>query len=117
MSATFPQVAIVVPAYNEEARIGRTIECWLAVLHSVGGHLIVVIDGATDSTAGVVESFRHDRRLVVIDKPNGGHSSAIIAGYRAALALGTPFMFQADGDSPVEPKDFFDLWQQRGRFD
>lgn len=67
-----PSVSIVVPAYNEESRIGATMQA----LHRMRGQsdearwseLIVVNDGSTDRTAEIAADWatvivEHDRRL------------------------------------------------------
>src|ERR1700759_4503494 len=51
--------SIVIPAYNESARIGATLERVLSCVHSRGwnAEVLVVNDGSTDATAAVVEEF------------------------------------------------------------
>src|SRR5688572_38496 len=52
-----PQLTIVVPAYNEAARLGLSISGILEYLnqHFESSELIVVDDGSTDDTSGVAE--------------------------------------------------------------
>lgn len=85
------EVVAVIPAKDEEARIGATI----AALEQIGtvGRVIVVDDGSSDQTAAVaewtggVEVVRHDR--------NRGKAAAMTTGaVRAAeLAPGAPVLF------------------------
>ncbi|WP_131103286.1 glycosyltransferase family 2 protein [Ornithinimicrobium sufpigmenti] len=85
------EVVAVVPAKDEETRIGATI----AALEQLGtvGWIVVVDDGSTDQTAAVaewtggVEVVRHDR--------NRGKAAAMTTGAaRAAeLAPGAPVLF------------------------
>lgn len=54
-----PQYTIVIPAYNESARIGPALTEVLRTLDEKGwnAEVLVVDDGSTDSTSAIVESF------------------------------------------------------------
>ena len=54
-----PQYSIVIPAYNESARIGRALTEVLRTLDEKhwDAEVLVVNDGSTDNTAAIVESF------------------------------------------------------------
>lgn len=54
-----PYLSVIVPAYNEESRIGATLTAIHHYLHSqpYTWEILVVLDGCTDNTAGVVETF------------------------------------------------------------
>lgn len=60
MTGESPELSIIIPAYNEEARLPRTlgrIQDYL-VTRGFTAEIIVVDDGSTDSTARVVEDWR-----------------------------------------------------------
>ncbi|HWA95557.1 MAG TPA: glycosyltransferase [Terracidiphilus sp.] len=75
-----PQVAVLVPAYNEEKVIVRTIR---SVLNSDYPHLrvIVIDDGSKDDTVAVArEAYKTEiaeGRVQVLTKPNGGKAAAL----------------------------------------
>ena len=69
-----PLVSIVIPAYNAEAYIERTIRSALEQTYP-NIEVVVVNDGSKDRTAAVVESIR-DPRILLLSQPNGGVSSA-----------------------------------------
>ena len=75
-----PQVAVLVPAYNEEAVIVRTIR---SVLRSDYPHLrvLVVDDGSTDATVAVAkQAYREEiasGRVTILTKPNAGKAEAL----------------------------------------
>jgi poly-beta-1,6-N-acetyl-D-glucosamine synthase len=61
-----PSVAIIVVAFNEEARIGDKIETCLAQDYpAVRVRIVVASDGSTDATADVVRSYA-DRRVALL---------------------------------------------------
>ena len=53
-----PELSIVIPACNEEERIGRTLDSIAAFLaeRSLHCEVIVVDDGSTDDTGAIVEA-------------------------------------------------------------
>ncbi len=75
-----PGVAVLVPAYNEEKVIVRTIR---AVLNSDCPNLrvLVIDDGSTDRTAEVARDAYAQEiaagRVVIISEPNGGKAAAL----------------------------------------
>ena len=78
-----PRVAVLIPAYNEEKVIVRTIR---SVLRSEYGNLraIVIDDGSMDRTFDVArEAYPkeiEEGRLLVLTKPNGGKAEALNFG-------------------------------------
>lgn len=72
-----PLVSVVIPAYNAERTIGATLESVLSQTYSPT-EIIVVDDGSTDDTVGVVETFGDTVRL--LRRSNAGHAAARNAG-------------------------------------
>ncbi len=78
-----PRVAVLIPAYNEDKVIVRTVR---SVLHSDYKNLrvIVIDDGSKDRTADAVrEAYRAQigaGDVVVLSKPNGGKAAALNCG-------------------------------------
>ena len=93
------KVAAVVPAYNEESRILRTIR---EISESgLVDTVIVVDDGSTDRTFELAASAG----VVVIRHPeNKGVGGAVKSGFRKALELGADVavIMAGDGQMPVE---------------
>ena len=101
-------LSIVIPAYNESARIGKSLREILAYLEAErgGGEVIVVDDGSKDDTAGVAASIfgGHDGRnvggRVIRVEPNRGKGNAVRTGLLAARNTVAAF-FDADLSMPV----------------
>lgn len=71
-----PLVSVIIPAYNAEAFIQRTIESVLQQTYT-NLEVIVVDDGSTDHTAEIVQKLAQtDSRLKFIQQPNSGVAAA-----------------------------------------
>jgi dolichyl-phosphate beta-glucosyltransferase len=89
---TQPYLSVVIPAYNEEARIASTVNSLGEYLDVWSGEvpdssrqrsweLLVVSDGSTDSTAQIVRELSDsDSRIRLIDAPHGGKGAAVRRG-------------------------------------
>src|SRR3954447_8262775 len=98
-----PRVAIVMPAFNEEATIARSLRSLLAVDYPADKLEIVAIDdGSTDTTLDELRAVEADAggRVRVIEFPqNRGKRAAMAAGIRATDAEIVAFV---DSDSVLE---------------
>ncbi|MGH9769449.1 MAG: dolichyl-phosphate beta-glucosyltransferase [Blastocatellia bacterium] len=117
-----PYLSIVIPAYNEESRIGWTLTETFDYLdrQNYAGEVIVVNDGSTDHTAETVGNFerRATGRLRLIENPgNRGKGYSVRNGMLQAAGEIILF-FDADLATPtseivkvVEPiaKDSYDV--------
>ncbi len=103
--AEYPKYSIVIPAYNESARIPATLERVVACLRERNwdAEVIVVNDGSTDTTAEVVGEFvRTAPEVRLVENPgNRGKGYSVRSGM--LQALGEVVMFtDADLSSPIE---------------
>jgi dolichyl-phosphate beta-glucosyltransferase len=101
----YPQYSIVIPAYNESARIPATLESILACLRQRqwNAEVIVVNDGSTDSTAELVrEIAQRSPELRLMENPgNRGKGYSVRNGI--LHALGDVVMFtDSDLSAPIE---------------
>jgi glycosyltransferase involved in cell wall biosynthesis len=100
-----PRYSIVIPAYNETARIEGALSSVSGCIRSRGwdAEVLVVDDGSTDNTAALVESWRREHpevRLIQNGRNRGKGYSVRNGMLRAA---GEIVMFtDADLSSPIE---------------
>jgi len=106
-----PKYSIVIPAYNEGARLGATLEKVLAYVHAQGwdAEVVVVNDGSRDNTVEIVRMFAaKDATLRLVENPgNRGKGYGVRNGM--LHARGQIVLFSdADLSSPIEeaPKLF-----------
>jgi len=98
-----PKVSIITPCYNSEKYVGRTIESVQAQTLTDWEH-IVVDDGSTDGSAGVVKTFLGgDPRLRLLEQKNGGCAQARNAGFQQCSAQSRYLLF-LDADDCLEPQ-------------
>ncbi|MEP6925263.1 MAG: glycosyltransferase [Pyrinomonadaceae bacterium] len=99
-------VSIIVPAYNEEKVIIKTIE---SLLKSAYPHfeIIVVDDGSLDRTSEVVNrSFANDPRVKQYQKENAGKGEALNYGF---LHSSGEIIIGLDADTIFEPATIGEL--------
>ena len=100
-----PSFSVVIPCYNEAARIGETVRWTIDYLsaESPGAELIVVNDGSTDATAAVLRDALADAKIqtrLLENFPNRGKGAAVRSGL---LAGSKPIglFFDADLSTPL----------------
>lgn len=105
-----PAVSIVLPTYNRAPLLGRSIRSVLGQSYR-DYELLVVDDGSTDETSGVVADFSDRRIRYLALERNAGAGAARNVGIRAAR--GKFLAFQDSDDEWVPSK----LAEQMSAFD
>jgi glycosyltransferase involved in cell wall biosynthesis len=100
-----PQLSIVIPAFNESARIENALERVLSCVAEQGwdAEVLVIDDGSTDNTAAIVQRWmpEHPRLHLVQNPGNRGKGYSVRNGL--LQAAGDIVMFtDADLSSPME---------------
>lgn len=106
------KLSIVIPAYNEEKRIGKTLPNVIKYVEKLGkegysAEIIVVNDGSTDKTIDVLNTFK-DSINIVTYTPNHGKGYALREGVKKSQG---EYIYIADADfsTPIESiKDFIE---------
>lgn len=106
-------LSVVIPAYNEEERIGKTLESVDDYLkkQSYNYEIIIVANNCTDNTAKVVLEYqKRVQRLKLLDikiaKPGGAKGWAVKRGIEEAMGEYKLFM-DADNATRIEEMDHF----------
>jgi len=109
---TEPSLLLLIPAYNEEHRIGpvlREYGRYFQQNYTGKFQLVVVLNGCRDNTRGVVERVAKEfPALSLLDFPSPiGKGGALIEGLKLASQAEAIGYVDADGASP--PHAFHDL--------
>jgi glycosyltransferase involved in cell wall biosynthesis len=93
------RISFVVPAYNEEAYVGRCLEAIVAQTqsHPQNFEIIVVNNASTDRTREIALSYP---RVQVVDEPRKGLTYARQAGFDASTG---DYIANVDADSVLTP--------------
>jgi glycosyltransferase involved in cell wall biosynthesis len=91
--------SVVIPTYNQAQYLESAIESVFAQSYT-GWELIVVNDGSTDATPGILSAFEGDGRFKAIHQNNRGLAAARNAGIRAATGH---YVALLDSDDEWQP--------------
>ena len=93
-------VSVIVPCYNAEKYLKRAVDSLLNQTYK-DIEIILINDGSVDKTQFLIEEYAEkDNRIKVVNKPNGGPSSARNKGINVAKGEYIAFV---DSDDYVEP--------------
>ncbi|MBI4448765.1 glycosyltransferase family 2 protein [Candidatus Woesearchaeota archaeon] len=101
-------VSVVIPAYNEESRLGASLDAVVSYLQkrSFDFEILVVDDGSTDCTASIVLRQSDPRIFLLSYGKNRGKGFAVRTGVLAAKKSLILFS-DADLSTPIEEFDGF----------
>lgn len=107
-----PYLSVIIPAFNEENRIGGTltaVDRYLAEWKKKGGkdyEIIVVDDGSTDKTVPLVQACQAEGLRLIRNQKNHGKGFAVKSGMLAARGQ-YRFFTDADNSTPIEEMENF----------
>ena len=106
---TKPKVSAVVPVYNSAEFLAPCLES-IINQSCKDIEIICVNDGSTDNSLDILKEYKKkDSRIVIVDKPNGGVSSARNAGLKAAKGKYVEFI---DSDDLINVETFKNLVEE-----
>jgi glycosyltransferase involved in cell wall biosynthesis len=115
-----PRLLLLIPAYNEEHRIGPALRSYAEYFrqnYRGAFQLVVVLNGCRDNTLGVVQAVAADYPAISwVDFPDPiGKGGALIEGLR--LAPKADLIGYVDADGATEPPAFMELVKRAGEAD
>ena len=103
-----PQLAIIIPCYNEELCIKNTVNQLFVVINDLiskgkikdDSYLYLIDDGSKDNTWNIIEELHNQNNLVKGTKflRNYGNQKAIIAGLESVREIGCDCVVSIDAD-------------------
>lgn len=94
------KISIIVPVYNVQNELRRCVQSILAQTY-MDLEIILVNDGSSDASWEIMKKLAtEDRRIVIINKENGGVTSARLEGVAASTGDYIGFV---DSDDEIEP--------------
>ena len=103
---------VVIPAFNEESVLGRTLDALLQEVSS--NQVLVVSDGSTDNTSQIV----NDRKINLLELPfNLGVGAAMRSGFQFAKENGFQKVIQFDADLQHQPKYIKEIVSELDKYD
>ena len=99
----YPKISVIVPIYNVEKYLEK---CLGSIINQTYKNLeiICVNDGSTDNSLEILKKYSNqDSRIIIIDKKNGGLSSARNEGLKIATG---EFIGFVDSDDYIESNTY-----------
>ena len=99
------QVSIIIPAYNEQDRIQKTLNkvFYYLRVNNIDAEVIVIDDGSKDDTFSIVKEFekKHDNVVILRNDCNRGKGFSVRRG--VLMARGDCVLFSdADNSTPIQ---------------
>ncbi len=113
-------LAIIMPAYNEEKRIGRTLEEYGKFLKEkkIKFNIIVIINNTKDRTEDIVRKYKKKyKEIVYLNFKQGGKGFAIVEGFKEALKQDFDLIGFVDADMATPPEAFYTLIEKIKDYD
>lgn len=112
-------ISIIIPSYNEEKRIGKTLDKYCNFLRSkLDFEILVVLNNCNDNTLEVVKNaMRKHKEIRYLNFKQGGKGFAIIEGFKDVLKRKNDLIGFVDADMSTSPEAFYDLIKNIKNYD
>ena len=106
--ASIKELSIIIPAYNEEKRIGSTLESYTKFFDKkLDYEILVVLNGCKDNTLGIVKKYAGKYVRYLDIKESIGKGGAVIEGFKIVKGKYVAFV---DADSSTEPDQLYYIY-------
>ncbi|MBI5872177.1 glycosyltransferase, partial [archaeon] len=118
------KLSIIIPAHNEETRIGKTLEEYGKFLQDLKKkkkldfEIIVVLNACKDNTVGIVKNAEKKyKEIRHLDFEQGGKGFAVKEGFKEALKGKAELIGFVDADMATRPDVYYELVKNIGDCD
>lgn len=112
------------PAYNEEKRIGKTLDAYSIYFEKLRKkkildyHILIVINNTKDRTEEIVVSkIKKNKRISFLNLPQKGKGFAVVEGFKQGLSKNYDLIGFVDADMSTSPKEYWKILNSIGKFD
>ena len=111
-------LSIIIPARNEQNRIGPMLDAYSRFFINKNSEIIVVINNSSDRTLDVVKNYQKKFPFIKYQnlKP-GGKGFATMSGFKEALQGNSNLIGFVDADMSTKPEDFYELYKNIEDYD
>lgn len=117
-------LSVIIPAYNEEKRIGNTLSSYSSYFENLRKNkildyeFIVVINNTVDKTEEIVKSAqKKNPRIKFLNLKPGGKGFAVVQGFREAFKGDSQFIGFVDADMATSPEEYAKIFFSIKNFD
>ncbi|MBS3095610.1 glycosyltransferase [Candidatus Woesearchaeota archaeon] len=104
------ELSIVIPAYNEEERISKTLKKYTNFFNKrLDYEILVVLNGCKDKTLDIVKKYAGKNVKYINIKEAIGKGGAVIEGFNI---VGGKYMAFVDADSSTEPDQLYYIYNR-----
>jgi glycosyltransferase involved in cell wall biosynthesis len=114
------KIVIIIPAYNEGRRLGKTLETYGDFFKGKKDdfEILVVLNGCKDNTWDVVkEAMKKNKKIRYIEFEQSGKGFAITEGFKEAIRDDYDLVGFVDADMATPPIAFYELFRRIGNAD
>jgi len=112
------KLGIIMPAYNEEKRIGNTLEKYsqffdkASILNNFEYKILVVINNTIDKTEEIVAEYSaKNKNIIYVNFKEGGKGFAVIEGFKEFVNANYDLIGFVDSDMATIPEEYYKLVQ------
>jgi glycosyltransferase involved in cell wall biosynthesis len=118
------KLTIIIPAYNEEKRIGKTLQEYCSFFSdknkskNVDANIMIIINNTKDKTEEIVKKYcKKYKILSYLNFKRGGKGFAVTEGFKEALKFKNDLIGFVDSDLSTKPEEYYRLASNIGKYD